>query len=349
MLTELTQTLKQCQALSGEACSAAATLLASPEIPEALKADFLVALSDKGETPAELAAFAAAFGGMAVDPGLSAWSSQAVDIVGTGGDHSGGFNISSLVVLSLACAGVPVIKHGNRGVTSKCGSADLLAGLGFDLGASPERLREALGSLGYVFLFAPAYHPAFKHIVPVRKALAAQGRRTIFNILGPLINPGRPAHMILGVYSPDMVGKLAAALNTLGGRSGLVVHGHIAEGRGIDEMTSCTDNRVLGFGKFGSTDSLWRPEEFGLIRRPFSDLQGADIEGNLALVDTLLAGRGPAGLVDTIAFNTAVSLWICGKVSDPREAIAQSRELLLGGAVAGLIRRTREFFGDKRP
>src|SRR5258708_24510059 len=171
----------------------------------------LTALAGKGETAAEVAAFANAFRARALNPGVEAWAPRAIDIVGTGGDHAGGFNISSVVVLVLASAGVTVMKHGNRGVTSKCGSADLLAALGVNLEAPPEKLRRALDELGFVFFFAPGYHPAFKNIGPGRKALAARGQRTIFNILGPLINPGRPAHVLLGVFSAACVDRLAPA------------------------------------------------------------------------------------------------------------------------------------------
>ncbi|MFM9080956.1 MAG: anthranilate phosphoribosyltransferase, partial [Opitutaceae bacterium] len=131
-----------------------------------------MALADKGETPAEVAAFAAAFRARAVDPGVGEWSARGIDIVGTGGDHSGGFNISSVVTLVLACAGVPVMKHGNSGITSKCGSADLLAALGVNLEAPPEKMRAARAELGFFFFFAPAFLPAFSHIAPVRMALA---------------------------------------------------------------------------------------------------------------------------------------------------------------------------------
>lgn len=322
----------------------AAAGLAGPDETDAAKADFLAALARKGESPAEVAAFALAFRARAVDPGVEEWSAQAIDIVGTGGDHSGGFNISSLVVLVLASAGVPVMKHGNRGITSKCGSADLLAGLGFDLEASPEKLRRALAELGYVFFFAPAYHPAFKYIAPVRKALAARGQRTVFNILGPLINPGRPAHVLLGAFSPAVVPTLAGALEVLGARAGLAVHGVIADGRGIDELTTATVNHVCGFGARHDVRGTWVAEDFGLERSPFTDLAGGEVAANLARVADILAGRAPRGLVDTIVFNAAVALWIVGRVASVRDGLAPARDLLLGGAVREKIAATREFF-----
>ncbi len=343
-LPELTAQLARAEHLAPAQVEAAAVALAAPELPEDDKAAFLTALSAKGETAQELAGFAQAFRARAVDPGVSAWAHEAIDIVGTGGDHAGGFNISSLVVLTLASAGVKVMKHGNRGITSKCGSADLLAGLGVDLLAPPEKLRSALDELGYVFFFAPNYHPAFKHIAPVRKVLAARGQRSVFNILGPLINPGRPAHVLLGVFAQAWVGRMAEALEALGTGAGLAVHGVITPERGIDELTTATRNAVRGVGRLRAVATEWSAADFGLVEAPFTDLQGGDLPTNLALTEAILAGRGPRGLVDTIALNTAVALWICGRIPDVRAGVAQARELLLGGAVAAKIAATREFY-----
>lgn len=322
---------------------AAAALAATDETDEA-KAALLTALAAKGETAAEVAAFATAFRARALNPGVEQWASRAIDIVGTGGDHAGGFNISSLVVLVLASAGVTVMKHGNRGITSKCGSADLLAALGVNLEAPPEKLRRALDELGYCFFYAPAYHPAFKHIAPVRKALAARGQRTVFNILGPLINPGRPAHLLLGVFAETWVEKLATALDSLGAQAGLAVHGVIAPGRGIDELTTATVNHVHGFGRLREVAGEWRPADFGLAAAPFDELVGGDLAANVAIVEALLAGRGPTGLVDTIALNAAVAMWIVGKTASVREGVPVARELLIGGAVKNKIAATREFY-----
>jgi len=343
-LPELSAQLAAGRDLMPAEVESAAAALAAPEVGEEPKAAFLTALAAKGETAAEVAAFAAAFRARAIDPGVGAWAPRAIDIVGTGGDHAGGFNISSLVVLVLASAGVTVMKHGNRGITSKCGSADLLAALGVDLAAPPEKIRRALDELGYAFFFAPGYHPAFKHIAPVRKALAARGQRTVFNILGPLVNPGRPAHVLLGVFAESWVEKLAAALETLGTQAGLAAHGVIAPGRGIDELTTATANRVRGFGRHRAVDGMWRAAEFGLDDSPFADLAGGDLAANLAIVEALLAGRGPAGLVDTIVFNAAVAMWITGKTSAVRDGLDPARELLLGGAVEKKIAATREFY-----
>ncbi len=343
-LAAFTQQMESRRDLTPAEVAIAAHELAAPEIPEDIKAGFLSTLAVKGETAAEVASFAREFRARAVDPGVSKWSAKAIDIVGTGGDHAGGFNISTLVVVTLAAAGATVMKHGNRGITSKCGSADLFAALGVNLEAPADKLRAALDELGFVFFFAPGYHPAFKHIAPVRKALAAKGQRSIFNILGPLINPGRPAHVLLGVFSEAWVPRLADALEELGAEAGLAAHGRLGPDHGIDELTTTTANRVRGFGRLRSIDGEWRGEDHGFVSRPFEDLLGGDVSANLAIVEAILAGRAPPGLVDTIVFNTAAALWILGRVGSVREGAVRARELLLGGAVKAKLAATKEFY-----
>gem|GEM_PF-33405 len=343
-LPVLTAQLLSRRDLAAADATEAARELADPAIGDDAKAAFLCALADKGETSAEVAALAQAFRAMAVNPGVEAWAPSAIDIVGTGGDHAGGFNISSLVVLTLASLGVTVMKHGNRGVTSLCGSADLLAALGVDLQAPSEKLRRALVELDYVFFFAPAYHPAFKSIGPVRKSLATQGRRTVFNILGPLINPGRPAHVLLGVFAESAVPTLAGAFQALGTHAGVAVHGILGPGRGIDELTTATVNRVRGFGRLSALDATWHAADFGFETSPFEHLKGGDLTVNLAIVEAILSGRAPRGLTDTIALNAAVALWICGRTAQIAEGIAPAREALVGGAVKNKIAATREFY-----
>ncbi len=324
----------------------AAAALESSEVADEVKASFLVALADKGETAEEISAMARAFRARAIDPGVQEFAAEAIDIVGTGGDHSGGFNISSMVVLVLASGGVKVMKHGNRGITSACGSADLLAGLGAKLDAPPEKLHAALRDLGFCFFFAPAYHPAFKHIVPVRKALAARGRRTVFNILGPTINPGRPAHVLLGVFAEEWVDRMAAVLELLDTKAGVVAHGVIQGGGGIDEITTATDNRVKGVGRLADIDRRWKAADFGLQPSSFNDLKGGDVATNLAIVEAILAGNAPYGLIDTIALNAGLGLWATGKVASAIDGVETARELLLGGAVRAKINATRDFFNS---
>lgn len=343
-LEDLTHRLQAGQELSAADVATAAQILTEPEHSEGSKAAFLRALAVKGESAREIASFAREFRKRAVDPGVQAWASDSIDIVGTGGDHAGGFNISTLVVFTLAACGVSVMKHGNRGITSKCGSADLFSALGVSIDAPPEKARRALQELGFVFFFAPAYHPSFKHIAPVRKALAAEGQRTIFNILGPLVNPGRPGRILLGVFGESWVPKMADALDDLGIEAGIVAHGSLGEDRGIDELTTATPNRVRGLGRLRGLDATWKAEDHGFEASPFDDLKGGDVAENLQIVEAILAGRGPKGLVDTIVFNAATGLWISGRTSSVREGAAQAREQLLDGGVAAKIAATRKFF-----
>ena len=344
MLQEFTARVRARHDLTAAEARAAALELAKPEVAEADKVEFLAALHAKGETVAEIASFAETYRSLARDPGVQEWAPRALDIVGTGGDHAGGFNVSTLVTLILASAGVPVMKHGNAGITSKCGSADLMAAIGVDLQASPEKTQAALRELGFCFFFAPAYHTAFKHIAPARKALAARGQRTIFNVLGPLINPGRPAYVMLGVYAPELVEKFAVTLDTLGCSAGIVAHGIIADGKGIDEWTTATDNLIAGVGRLKGATANWTPEDFGMMRAEFSDLVGGDVEANLAITEAILAGKAPRGLMDTLLAVAAMGLWIAGRQPDLKSGVPVARELLLGGAVAKKIAATRDFY-----
>ncbi|MBA4138548.1 MAG: anthranilate phosphoribosyltransferase [Opitutus sp.] len=344
MLPTLTEKIRARQNLASPEVRAAALALAQADVPEVEKIEFLAELSSKGETVDEIATFADAFRAVARDPGVQEWAPRALDIVGTGGDHAGGFNVSTLVTLVLASAGVPVMKHGNVGITSKCGSADLMAAIGVDLHASPEKTQAALRELGFCFFFAPAYHPTFKHIAPARKALAARGQRSIFNILGPLINPGRPAHVMLGVYSPALVEKFATVLEKLGCTAGIVAHGVIADGRGIDEWTTATDNLIAGVGRLRGATANWIPEDFGMTRANFDDLLGGDLQANLAITDAILVGKAPRGLMETLIAVAAMGLWIAGRQPDLKSGVPVARDLLLGGAVAKKIAATREFY-----
>lgn len=344
MLPSLTEKIRARLDLNSSEARTAALELAKAEIAETEKIEFLAALATKGETIDEIAAFAETYRAAARDPGVQAWAPEALDIVGTGGDHAGGFNVSTLVTLVLASAGIPVMKHGNVGITSKCGSADLMAAIGVDLHASPEKTQAALRELGFCFFFAPAYHPTFKHIAPARKALAARGQRSIFNVLGPLINPGRPAHIMLGVYSPLLVDKFATVLEKLGCSAGIVAHGIIADGQGIDEWTTATDNLIAGVGRLRGATANWIPEDFGMTRAPFDDLKGGDLAANLAITEAILAGRAPRGLMETLIAVAAMGMWIAGRQPDLKSGVPIARDLLLGGTVAKKIAATRDFY-----
>lgn len=345
-IEQLTEWVAGGQNLQPEQAAQAARLMADAGVsPEAKKA-FLIAFSAKGETAAEVAAFAGTFREMAIDPGVEAWADSAVDVCGTGGDGSSTFNISTAVSFIVAAAGVPVFKHGNRSITSKCGSADLLEGLGIRLDLTHEQIRQSLEEINFCFFFAPAFHPAFKEIMPVRKALAAEGQRSIFNLLGPLINPGRPAHQLLGVFASQWVEPLAGALDSIGLTAGLVAHGAPEEGRALDELSCAGTNRIAGFGKLAGHSRALTAGDAGLPACPFSDLAGGELDENLSILDALLSGdeqQAPAGLRNSILLNAGAALWACGKADELKGGIQIADTLLKDGSVAAWLERAQAF------
>ena len=333
--------------LKADQAMVVAELLIRPDVSAESKRECLLALARKGETATEVAAFAQAFRAHAVDPGVEEWASRAIDVCGTGGDGSGTFNISTAVSFVVAAAGVPVFKHGNRSITSKCGSADLLEALGIRLDAPHDVLRESLRELNFCFFFAPAYHPAFKEIMPVRRALADQGQRTIFNLLGPLINPGRPAHQLLGVFSQEWVQPLADALGNIGLSAGVVAHGRPEAGRALDELSCAGENFVAGFGRLASIHQTLSPHDAGLSACEFADLAGGEVAENITVMHALLsgdAGAVPTGLRDSVLFNAGVALWVAGVATDVAAGVAQASDTLQSGAVAAWLERVRAFY-----
>lgn len=343
-LTALTRSVTSgCELLPAE-MPEVARALADAAVPVADKEMFLEALARRGETAREIAGFAEAFRGLARDPGLERWAPVAIDVCGTGGDRSGSFNISTVVGFVLASAGIPVIKHGNRSISSHCGSADILEKLGLRIDLEPAALHAAMEELNFVFLFAPAYHPAFKEIAPVRRALAARGVRTIFNLLGPLLNPARPAMQVMGIFAENLVPMVAGALDRMGLAGGVVVHGTGPEGRAFDELTVLGRNRLCGFGRLRGIDVALSAADVALPAGTPADLAGGDAAFNAAILERVLAGTAPRGLVDSIALNAAAGLYVAGRYGSIAEAVPDARELLLGGAVAEWLARAKEFF-----
>ncbi len=324
----------------------AANDLASADVPASVKKAFLSALNEKGETPAEVAGFASAFRRLAVKPKLEDYADEAIDVCGTGGDKSHSFNISTAVTLILASAGVKVFKHGNRSITSKCGSAELLDGLGVNFLNDPKSLRKALESLNFVFFFAPSFHPAFKEIMPVRQELAQESRRTIFNILGPMINPGSPAHQLAGVFSREWVVPMAEAFHTLGLKNGIVVHTVLDETRGMDELACCGEPETKGFGASWDLTIDWDWDSIGVSPCSEEDLKGGDLEHNLQILNNLMIGKAPKGLEDTVALNAGVAFSILGRTISIREGITLAKDQLLGGAVEDHIENIRDYFAS---
>ncbi|MDR2981221.1 MAG: anthranilate phosphoribosyltransferase [Puniceicoccales bacterium] len=310
------------------------------------KKDFLRALTLKGESVEEVFAFAKTFRDLSRHVDGFSVPEMAIDIVGTGGDKSGTFNISSATSLIVAAAGVPVIKHGNRSITSESGSADFLAGVGVPVEVPDEKLIRSLEELNYCFFYAPAFHPTYKAFMPVRKALAAEGHKTVFNILGPLINPVSPPMYLLGVFSEHWVDLLAAVLERLSVRRGLVCHCVLPEGGGLDELATAGVNRVCGVGELAGVNGSWLPGDFGLESRPRKELLGGDPEENRILFGDFLNGAAPQGLQDTIVFNAATSLWVAGRVPSVRDGIILAGDILGNGTVRRYVQKLREFYQD---
>jgi anthranilate phosphoribosyltransferase len=333
-LEQLIQQLNAAQTLAEPQVWQAVERLASENIAAGLKADFLAALSKKGETPEEITAFALALRDKSIPPPLDVKTRarEILDIVGTGGDRLGTFNISTAAAILCAAAGVAVAKHGNRAVTSQAGSADVLEALGIRIDLTPAEAARSLSERNFAFFFAPNYHPAFKHIAPARKLCAGRGQRTIFNLLGPLLNPARPSAMLVGVPRPDLCEPLAHVLKSLGVRRAMVVCGRVQSpkskvqsqpeetGGFLDELSPLGENTIAEFyQERGFTISTTSPGQFPLQHATLADLTGGDKTANAKIVREILSGheRGPKR--DAVLLNAAAALFVAGKTKSVAE------------------------------
>ena len=339
VLTELTSQLRQSAPLTEEQVARAVAALVDENLAPELKADFLAGLAHKGETAAEIAAFARELRVKSFAAPLAAATraGEVLDVVGTGGDRLGTFNISTTVAILCAAAGVAVAKHGNRAATSSVGSADVIEALGIKIDLSPEDAAQALAEHGFAFFFAPNYHPAFKHIAPARKLCAARGQRTIFNFLGPLLNPAQPTAQLVGVPSPELCEPLARVLQSLGVRRAMVVSGGIAnaapETGNLDELSTLGENTIAEFYQVrGFAISTLLPEQFPLQPATLADLRGGDRAANAEIVRRVLRGdeRGPKR--DAVLLNAAAALFVAGKVKSLAEGWDAAAETIDGGA-----------------
>ena len=290
--------------------------LSDESVPVALKADFLAALNNKGETPAEIAAFARALRDKAIEPPLDAQirSREILDVVGTGGDRLGTFNISTATALVCAAAGVTVAKHGNRAVTSQAGSADVLQALGIQMDLPPAEAVRFLREHNFAFFFAPNYHPAFKNIGPARKLCAERSVRTIFNLLGPLLNPVRPSAMLMGVPRPELCEPMARVLQSLGVRRAMVVCGKVSGVGFLDELSTLGENTIAEFyQERGFAVSTLSPAEFPLQRALLADLLGGDRAVNAKIIRDIFSGAEQGPKREAVLFNAAAALFVAGK------------------------------------
>lgn len=295
------------------------------EMPPSCVGAFLMGLKTKGETGLEIACgVKAALEQARLVPGLAG---DRIDTCGTGGDNTCSFNCSTAVALYLAALGHKVVKHGNRSVSSTCGSADVLEALGVGLTVEPESVAGELAANNFVFLFAPNFHPAFKRIMPIRKEL---GARTLFNLMGPLLNPARPTHQLLGVPTARFVPLIAEALALTGVRKAAVVHG----AGGFDELSPFGPAEVSwirdGWSKRGTLD----PEDYGIPRHKLSEVAVASKDEAVAVLLELLEGHGPVAMKDMLILNLGTALHLLEDDLSLKQGIEKARDAVACGAAA---------------
>ncbi|MDJ0599417.1 MAG: anthranilate phosphoribosyltransferase [Crocosphaera sp.] len=342
---ELTQNLLQ-QLLDGQSLSQtqASQLMQGwldETIPPVLSGAILVTLQAKGVSADELAGMAQILQQQSVQETPISHHLPVIDTCGTGGDGASTFNISTAVAFVVAAAGVKVAKHGNRSASSKVGSADVLEYLGVKLTATPQKVAEALETVGITFLFAPGWHPAMKHVAPLRKTLKV---RTIFNLLGPLVNPLRPTGQIIGVYHPQFIVPMAQALNQLGICQGMVLHGRET----LDEagLGDITDVAFLKKGEVSVGEI--NPQALGLTSAELTALKGGNVQENATILTDVLQGKGTQAQQDAVVLNSALGLQVGDIVpwQDHQKAVETAKDILKSGAAWDKLTRLVEFLND---
>lgn len=327
---ELRRVVEDRETLSLAEASALMQRILAGEAPEMELATLLGAMAGRGETAAEIAGFAQALRARATTlPLTDTERSTIVDTCGTGGDGSGTFNISTAAALVAAAAGAQVAKHGNRAITSRCGSADVLDALGIPTGLEPAAAADALRRHGFCFLLAPAHHPALKNLMPIRRAI---GVRTILHVLGPLLNPAGVRRQVMGVYAGRLVPAVAQAMALLGTTHGIVVHGH----QGLDELSLSGPSEVAIVHKESVKLDVIAPDAVGLTKAPLSELAGGDAEANAAILRAIFTGEcGPRR--DVVLLNAAAVLVVAGVAKNLASGVAIAAETIDSGAVVRLI------------
>ena len=313
---------------TAEAALAMEDVMEGRAAPAALAA-LLAALVMKGERPAEIVGFARAMRTHATP--LSAPAGDVFDTCGTGGDRSGTFNISSAAAIVVAACGVTVAKHGNRSVSSQCGSADVFEALGVRIDAPPPVVERTLHDAGIAFFFAPTFHPSMRHAASTRREL---GIRTAFNLLGPLTNPAGAQRQLVGVPKPELTELLARALLLLGSARAWVVHG----ADGIDELSTTGYTKVSECRADAVNTFYVHPADFGLAKAAPSDLKGGDAATNAAIVREILGGT-PGARRDVVLLNAGAGLFIAGQVASVREGIARAAGAIDAGAARDTLDR----------
>ena len=329
MLRELTEKVLNGTDLTFAEANQAINAVLNGQCSEVGIAGFLVALRGKGETANELAGMARAMRDHAVP--VRPKSEPVLDIVGTGGDGSCTFNISTTAALVIAGAGVPVAKHGNRAITSKCGSADVLAGLGVKIDAAPAVIEKCIDEAGLGFMFAPCHHPAMKYVQPIRKEL---GVRTAFNILGPLSNPANAGLQIIGVAVPQLLEKMAKVLKLLGVKRAMVAYGD-----GMDEFSICGPTDIVELRDGRITSHTVDYSDYGIKKAEVSELTSSSVEENVALTRGILAGEVTVAPRDVVLFNAAAALMIAGKTAGFAEGMAIAAKSIDSGRAGQVLEK----------
>ncbi len=309
--------------------------LTAPDLPPAMAGALLAALRTKGVIADEVRGFAGAMRALALKPKLPA-ALDAIDIVGTGGDGSGSLNLSTGAALLTAACGLPIVKHGNRSVSSRSGSADLIEALGFTLPLDESQAAECFAATGFTFLFAPYFHPAMKALAPIRTAL---GVRTVFNLLGPLTNPAAPRFLLLGAYDAATAELMAGTLAGMHVERAWVVHG----AAGWDEATPIGPFVAFDVHAQHLIRREINPEEFGIVRCSAGDLAGGDAKANLAALIEVFEGRDRGPHRDTLALQCGLALLIAGRAESIAGGIAVARAAIDSGKALAWLQRLRSF------
>lgn len=337
--------LEHKQELSTREVEVAAGLLLDEAVPDSKKEHLLELLSAKGATAGEIAGFVEAFLEHSVDPHvrLLELEGPTIDVCGTGGDQLDLFNVSTTSMFVVAAAGGMVVKHGNRGITSKSGGADVLEALGVKIDLGPDAFRECMSRVGVGFMFAPLYHPAFKAVAGVRKKLAARGVKTIFNLIGPLLNPARPECQLVGVYERELCPVFAEILQRLGRDSAWVVHGTTGDGGSVDEVSLMGSTRICKSGAYqDQDDEEVRPRDFGMAHAEVASLRGGDARVNAEILVNILSGKEAGPKLDMVLLNAAAALACAGLADDMGDGIVVAREAITTGAALERLQLLRE-------
>lgn len=342
-MEELIERLHAGVELDGMDVAAFCAVLLDETQPVEARAELLGALSAKGETPAEIARFVRALLAHARKIEIPARGAPLMDVCGTGGDRHGLFNISTAAMFVAAACGVRVVKHGNRGVTSKSGGADVLEALGVRIELEPARAAAVLDDAGCVFLFAPFYHPAFKAVMPVRKFLAERGTATVFNKLGPLLNPVNPPFQLAGVFDPAMVDVYGGVFAELGRTRAWAVHGRTPAGAdgepggGLDEMSTLGATEVCAVENGRLARHALTASEFGIRKPDLVEMRGGSAAENALKLEALLRGKLPGAIEDIVLWNAAGALTVAGISPDVGGGLECARRAIRSGEAAARL------------